>query len=141
MKVEVTVTIQQTPETVFTYMNDNEKFQQWSPAQNRRQLTDGPVGVGTQFAQTVSILGRSFESVTEVTAYDEPKLLAFKAISSPVPYESRLTLSPTEEGTKVEGTVEGEPGGFFKLAQPLIAAMLHKQTQDLLNKLKQFAEQ
>src|SRR5215469_9926348 len=136
MKADATVTIQQPPEKVFTYFKNVEKVQQWSPVKNMRQLTDGPVGVGSQFAQTVSVLGQHFETVTEVTAYDEPKLMAFKPTSSPIPYETRFTLSPTEEGTKVEVTIEGEPGGFFKLAQPLIAAALHKQIQDQLNKLK-----
>jgi carbon monoxide dehydrogenase subunit G len=141
MKTEGTITIRKTPKEIFPYLNDAEKIQQWTGVKNMRLLTDGPVGIGSKFAQTIAFLGQSFESVTEVTAYDEPQSLAIKSTSGPMPFEQRMTLSPTEEGTKLEIVAEGEPGGFFKLAQPLLAPALHKQLQDQLGKLKRLAEQ
>ena len=140
MKAEVTATIHQTPDNVFAYFKDVEKIQQWAPVTNMKLLTDGPISVGSKFSQTVSALGRSFEAITEVTAYEESKLYAFKSTSGPLPFEQRFTLTPTDEGTKLEIVSEGEPGGFFKLAQPLIAPAVHKQLQDQVNKLKQLLE-
>ena len=140
MKVEAAITIHQTPEVVFPYLSDPEKMIQWMPVKNVRLLTDGPVGVGSKFSLTASFLGQSAEIITEITAYDEPKLLAFKAPSGPVPFERGYTLSPTDEGTQLVMVAEGEPGGFFKLAQPLLASAVNKQVHDQLNKLKQLLE-
>jgi carbon monoxide dehydrogenase subunit G len=140
MKTEETVTIRRTPEEVFAYLSDADKIPQWAPAKVKL-LTDGPVGVGSQFSQTASVLGQSLESVTEVTAYDKPKHYAVKSISGPVPFEQRFTLSPTEEGTKLDAVLEAEPGGLFKLAQPLIAPAMHKQLKDVVNNLKRLLEQ
>jgi len=140
MKTEATIAIRQTPAKVFTYLNDVEKIQQWSPVKNMRLLTDGPVGVGSRFTQTISVLGQNLESETEITAYDEPNFFALKSISGPMSFEQHFTLSPTEEGTKLDAIIEGEPGGLFKLAQPLVAPALRKQLQDQLSKLKQLLE-
>jgi hypothetical protein len=141
MKTEAMITIQQTPEAVFSYFTDVEKIQQWSPVKNMRLLTDGPIGIGSQLTQTVNLLGQTLEPVTEVIAYDKPRLFAIKSTSGPIPFEQHFTLSPIAEGTKLEVIQTGEPGGFFKLAQPLLVTAIHKSLQDQLNKLKQLSEQ
>jgi carbon monoxide dehydrogenase subunit G len=140
MKTDATITIRQAPEVVFSYLTDIEKIQQWSPVENMKLLTSGPVDVGSQFSQTVSILGKSFESVTEVTANDPPTSYAFKAISGPMTFEQHFTLTPTTEGTKLDTTIEGEPGGLLKLAGPVLASAVNKQLNDQFQKLKQLLE-
>jgi carbon monoxide dehydrogenase subunit G len=140
MKTDATITIGQAPEVVFSYLTDVEKIQQWSPVENMKLLTNGPVGVGSQFSQTVSILGKSFESVTEVTANDPPTSFAFKAISGPMTFEQRFTLTPTAGGTKLDTVIEGEPGGLLKLAGPALAPAVNKQLNDQFQQLKQLLE-
>jgi len=140
MKVENIITLRQTPEVVFTYLSDPEKMIQWMPVKNVRLLTDGPVGVGSKFSLAASFLGQSLETIAEITAYDEPKLFAAKVTSGPMAIERGYTLLPTDEGTQLVIVAEGEAGGFFKLAQPLLASAMNKQVHDQLNKLKQLLE-
>jgi uncharacterized protein YndB with AHSA1/START domain len=140
MKAESAITIRKPPAEVFQYLKYAEKISQWTPVKGMRLLTEGPIGVGTQYAQTISVLGQNFESVTEIMEFDEPNLFVFKAISGPLPFLQRFTLSPTGDGTKLEAVLEGEPGGFFKLAQSLLAPAAHKQLHDQLHKLKHLLE-
>ena len=103
-------------------------------------ITSGPVGVGSQFSQTVSILGKSFDTVTEVTTSNPPTSYAFKSTSGPMAFEQRFTLTPIAEGTQLDTVIEGEPGGLLKLAGPVVASAVNKQLNDQLNKLKQLLE-
>ena len=141
MRAEVAVTIRRTPEEVFTYITDLENAPRWAPVKEMRQLSEGPVGMGSQLVQVITFMGQSFESKTEVTGYDPPEVFTFKSTSGPILFEQLFTLSPIEEGTQLEVVLEGEPGGFFKLAQPLIAPAAQKQLHEQVDKLKQLLEQ
>jgi carbon monoxide dehydrogenase subunit G len=141
MKTEVTVTIRRMPEEVFPFITDPENAPNWAPVKEMRQLSEGPINVGTKFVQVITFMGQSFKSATEITAYDEPTAFAFKSTSGPVPFEQRFLLSASEGGTKLEVILEGEPGGLFKLAQPLLKPTMEKQLHDQINKLKQLLEQ
>jgi carbon monoxide dehydrogenase subunit G len=141
VKTEASVTIRRQPEDIFPYLSDPEKFLQWSALKTMKPLTAGPAGLGSRFAQSMSILGQNFEGESEVVAYDPPKLIALKGTSGPIQVEYRYTLTPTADGTKLDVVAEGEPGGAFKLAQPLIGPTVHKQMQDNLNRLKKLLEQ
>ena len=59
------------------------------------------------------LLGREIESAVEVVEYDPPRRFVTQARSGPVPHRIETTLSITNEGTRVERVVEGEPGAFF----------------------------
>jgi hypothetical protein len=43
-------------------------------------------------------------------------------------------------GTQVTGTLVGEPGGFFKLAEPLLVSMIKRQFEADLANLKDLLE-
>ena len=51
-----------------------------------------------------------------------------------------MTFEPMDGGTRVNTTIEGEPGGFFKLAEPLIVSMSKRQFQSDLDNLKDLME-
>ena len=90
--------------------------------------------------QVIDFLGRTFETTTEVTGYDPPKAFAFKATSGPVLFEQHFTLSSTGGGTTVNAVLEGEPGGLFKLAGPLLQSTAQKQLDEQMGKLKKLLE-
>jgi uncharacterized protein YndB with AHSA1/START domain len=136
-----TVTIQQAPEKVFSYLTDFEKLQQWTPFKNVKMLTAGPMGVGSKFSQTVEIIGKTIESEVEVTDYQAPTLLALKSISGPVNFVQNFTLTPAAGGTELKVNMEGEPTGLLKVAQPLLKPAVEKQLNDQVKKLKQLLEQ
>ncbi len=85
-------------------------------------------------------LGRRMESEVEVTAYEPDRRFALKVVSGPVPFTYEQTLEPSDGGTAVKVLLEGEPGGFFKLAEPLVERAVRRQVQADFEQLKDILE-
>jgi len=140
LKAESTITIQRPIEEVFTYITNTQEVPKWAPVKELKQTSEGALGIGTTMIQLIEFMGRTFESTTEVTKYDPPNVFAFKTTSGPVPFEQHFTLSATGGSTKLNSVLEGEPGGFFKLAGPLLHPMAQKQMDEQMGKLKKLLE-
>lgn len=80
------------------------------------------------------------ETTGEITAYDPPRQSAWKAIKSPFPMNGATALESVAGGTRVTLTLDVEPGGFFKLAEPLLVKQQTSQMETDLAKLKQILE-
>ncbi len=104
------------------------------------QLSEGPLGVGSQFRVVGRFLGRRIEVVTECTAYEPNARYAFKTISGPIKVRTAFTFDSIEGGTKVTESIDAEFGGFFGLADPLVARMLGRQFATNLGNLKDLLE-
>ena len=62
------------------------------------------------------------------------------AATSPFPVTITYAVASADGGTKVEQTVDAEPAGFFKLAQPLLATMMKRQVQNDLDNFRDLME-
>ena len=51
-----------------------------------------------------------------------------------------MTYTAVPEGTKITTVVEGEPKGFFKLAEGLVVSSLEKNLEEDQNHLKAILE-
>ena len=47
-----------------------------------------------------------------------------------------VTFEPVADGTRVSQTIQAEPGGFFRLAEPLVVTMSKRQLQNDLDTLR-----
>jgi len=123
-------------------MANSENNPQWqSGAQEAMKTSEGPIGVGTTYTSVGRILGRQLESTVEYTAYESNKRFAGKTTSGPIPFQFETTFESTAEGgTKVTTSGEGDVGGFFKLAEPLVARMLKRQFKTDSANLKDLLE-
>lgn len=129
IKIENSIVINRPVDEIFEFMANAENNPQWqSGTQEAVKTSEGPIGVGTTFTSVSRLLGKRLESVVEYTAYEPNKRVAGKVTSGPVPFQFETTFEPAAEGgTKVTGGGEGDVGGFFKLAEPLVARMLKRQ--------------
>lgn len=64
----------------------------------------------------------------------------FKVTSGSIPAEIGYIVEAVEGGTKVTAVAEFETGGFFKLADPIIARMDQRQYETNLRNLKDLLE-
>jgi hypothetical protein len=80
------------------------------------------------------------ESTWEVTEHELNRKTAYKSTSGPIPYENSATLESVDEGTKVTLVGEYEVGGFFKLAEPIVARMGQRQADADFAMLKDLVE-
>jgi hypothetical protein len=80
------------------------------------------------------------ESTLEVTAYEPGRKFDLHVLEGPIPFDVRHTLDATNGGTRINFTLEGEPGGFFKLAEPIVARTSKRQVQSDFETLKEILE-
>ena len=101
---------------------------------------DGPPAVGTKTTWKQSFLGRQDNWVMETTEFEPNKTVAMRSLSGPFPIMYRYMFEPAEGGTRVTAFVESEPGGIFKLAEPLVATVAKRQLRASLENLKDLLE-
>ncbi len=140
LKIESSVVINRPLEDVFAVLSNVENNPKWSPIfLEVKKTSAGPIGVGTTYRGVAKFLGQRIETETEVTEYEPNRTIASKS-KSPFPVEVRQTFEPVEGGTRVNFTLNGEPGGFFKLAEPLVGTMARRSTEADLANLKDLME-
>jgi len=127
---------------VFDFVSNPANDTQWSSvAESREWTSEGPVGVGSTLRSAARFLGRKIESILEITIWDPPHQYAQKLVSGPFPFEFAAKLEPKENGTQLTINGEIEPGGFFKLAEGLIAKQAQKQLDTDFDALKLLLEE
>ena len=140
-KVESSTTIKRPVEDVFGVLSNPENDPKWqSGSLEAKQTSTGPIRVGTTARFVSKFLGRRIEVEGEITEFEPNRSFAARSKSGPFPLQLSVTFEPIEGGTRVNTTIEGEPGGFFKLAEPLIVSVSKRQSQSDLDNLKDLME-
>ena len=140
-KMETTIVINRSLEEVFAFTTNFENQPKWqSRLLEAQQTSEGPIGVGTKWRFVAKFLGQRIEFEQECIEYEPNRMYAGKSTSGPFPIEGRQTYNPVEGGTKLNVTVEVQPGEFFKLAEPLVVSMLKRLTDADLANLKDLME-
>ncbi len=140
-KLEQSVVINRPIEEVFAFVTDMEKSSQWmSELVEAKQTSEGPVGVGTTYMAVATPLGRRAESTQDVVEYEPNSKFAIKSTSGPVASRDEYTFEAVAGGTKVTRVATAEMGGFFRLAEPLVARMMRRQFKTNFANLKDLLE-
>ena len=132
VKIEASVDIDRPIDEVFAYVTDPAKTPEWSSMALECSLEgDGRIGVGSRIRTVGKFLGRRVEATSEVTEYDPPRKFAIQAVSGSGPVRGNIErrLESIGQGTRYHSTLTGESGGLFKLADPIVAALM-KRTVD-----------
>jgi uncharacterized protein YndB with AHSA1/START domain len=124
---------------VFNYMADPTKWPEWNSIVEESRPSETPLRVGTKIHQRAKFLGRKIESTFEVLEYEPNKRLVNQT-SDPFLTKITSTFEPEGGGTRVGAVIEGEPGGFFKLGEPILARIAKKQFQAQLDTVKELLE-
>ncbi len=141
MRIEESVQINRPLEEVYEYVANPENLPEWAgTAIEVRKDTPGPLLEGSTFTTVGKFLGRRFETPFEVTAHESPRRHAHKSTGGPFPLEWTLTFEELPGGTRLTQVAEGEPGGFFKLAGPLLERAVRRQFRTDLANLKDLLE-
>jgi uncharacterized protein YndB with AHSA1/START domain len=140
-KLEISTVIKRPVEEVFTLSSNPENYPKWFAGSTEvRKTSEGPIGVGATYRTVVIFLGRRIEGEIKVTEYEPNQRCATKSRSAPFPVENQTTFERVNGGTRVTVSTVAEPGGFFKLAEPLLVSMLKRQFEANLTTLKDLME-
>jgi uncharacterized protein YndB with AHSA1/START domain len=138
---EKVITINRPIEEVFAYVSDAGNGPKWQKALvEARRITEGPLGVGTQFTGVRKFMGRRMESVIQYTTYDPNKKVVFKTISGSSPFEQTFLFESTAGGTRLTTRLDLETSGLMGLAQPLIASGVKREVDESFGILKGMLE-
>jgi len=141
IKVEKSIIIHRPIEEVFAYLSDFRNIPQWqSGVVEVQQTPESPVGRGTRGTFVRTFLGRKIEMTVEVVEYEPNTKHTFKSTSGPMPTTVSRIFEPTAEGTKVTMAIEMQAGGFFALAEPLVARSLRRGVEADFGTLKDLLE-
>jgi uncharacterized membrane protein len=82
--IEVTRVIERPLEEVFRFAGDSENNPKWLGVFEKVQKTsEGPLGVGTTFKDVARMMGRRFETQSELTDYVPNRLYARRVTTGP----------------------------------------------------------
>lgn len=139
-KAEHTVVVERPPDEVFAYLTNLRNVPAWQSGSVEVREPEGSLGVGTTYVQVLKFLGRRIETTLEVVEFEPGQRFSLKTVAGPIPFEVRHTLEPAGTGTRLNVTLEGKPGGFFKLAEPLVERNAQRQIEQDFAKLKEMVE-
>jgi hypothetical protein len=139
---EKMIMIHRPVDEVFASVCDLQNSPQWQKGLvEARQITEGPVEIGTQYANVRKFTpGRNLESVFQCTTYELNKKIAFKTLSSLWPYEDIYLFESVDGGTRLVNRLELQISGWMTLAGPLIAFGLRSDMAANIRNLKDMLE-
>jgi uncharacterized protein YndB with AHSA1/START domain len=137
---QVSVLIESAPERVFAALIDVAAHTDWARGpQENRELSENPARMGTTWQQVGKFMGKNLVAECRVNVYEENRRFGFSG-DKPFPFQVVWALEPAASGTQLTMTTQSEPGGFFKIATPLLSKSLKSQMESDLLTLKALLE-
>ena len=126
---------------VFAFITNPNNMSKWNAAVvSMEQMTPGAVGVGTKFKNIGEMLGRRIEGEMQVITFEPDSKYGFQMNAGPMQMNVTLTFKTVGTGTKLNLNGQGNPAGFFKLAEGVMAGRVKSMMEDNLARLKSVLE-
>jgi len=126
---------------VFDFITNLENNPQWQYGSLESvQLSSGAMQVGTVFSSFGYFMGRRIQSDFEVTEFETNKSYGFDTISGPIQLQASYSFEALNRGTNVIVSSLINPGGFFKMVDPIVTRVARKQFKENLTRLKEILE-
>lgn len=139
---EKSIIINRPQQDVFDFVSNPANDSQWqSTTDSGKWTSEDSIGVGATQRSVGRFLGRKLETTSEVTAWDAPNHYAIKSVGGPMPFEFSMKLATVENGTELSVYGKAEFGGFFKLAEGVVAKQAEKQFETDMEALKLVLEE
>lgn len=104
MKLVLSTVINRPPDVVFEFfaVNHVHNHPRWDPHMELQQVSDGPVGVGTQIRRRQTRMGPPIEGVMDIVEFEPARafgaLIVDQTPNGPLEIHSRATLDPVDGG-------------------------------------------
>lgn len=133
--------IERTPADVFAYVTDPAKLATWQTnTVSAVAESDGPLRVGSRVREVHRAPGgKKIRELVEVAEYEPDRVFGLRMIQGP-PIHGRITLEPTERGTRFRFRVYGQPTGAARIVEPLFGFILKRNFRHFCLTLKRVLE-
>jgi uncharacterized protein YndB with AHSA1/START domain len=109
MKLELSQVIDRPPDEVFRFIAADHvpNHPRWDPKMELRQVTEGPIGVGTVIHRRQTHTGTPQEGTMEVVEFSPPSVFGMVIRDGPVEMHSRMTFAPhAPHATRITATLD-----------------------------------
>lgn len=109
MKIELSQVIDRPPAKVFQFIavDHVRNHPRWDPKMELKQLTEGPIGVGTVIRRRHTHTGSPVEGTMEIVEFVPDHALGMVIHDGPVEMHSRMTFEAEGlSGTRLTGTLD-----------------------------------
>ena len=141
VRIDHSVTIRRPIAEVWEFAANPENDVKSRSGVLRFSLTsDGPIGVDSSATEVLEFPGRRVEATWEVTEFRPIERFAFMTRSGHVSLEGTVSFESEGDGTRVVAAVQGESGGFLRVAEPLLARIARRRMENDHRTLKNILE-
>ena len=144
MSIDITVetTIGRPCEEVAGFAMDPANDTAWiGGISEARMITHGPLGLGSRVSRVASFLGKRIEYVNKVDELVPGERLVMRSVAGPFPMRITYEFADAEGGSVARIRVEGDAGGFYAIATPILRRKVCRSVAADLAALKRLLEQ
>jgi uncharacterized protein YndB with AHSA1/START domain len=140
-RVRASASIGASPDELFAFVADPATLPDWqSGIVSARQVTPGPVKIGSRAHVVREMLGQRLAVDLTVTGYDPGHRLALKSAASGIEVEATLLLTPADGGAATDLTFEMAIRArsiFMAPAEGMVAGAAQKDIAESVARLRE----
>lgn len=123
-----TIDSTRSPEDAFDYLARFSNAREWDPsAVSAKDLTNGPVRLGSEFEVVVRTFGRELPFRYRVTEYERPERVVVRAERGSITSQDTMTVTALPGGgSAVTYHAELLTSGLWRLLGPVLAASFRR---------------
>jgi len=143
MYFDMSITIHRSPEDVFGFLRDKDKYPQepGSPVLVLEQTTPGPAGLGTRYREVLQMLPFvRGEILSVVTCFEPGRRLEEDFEGAGMTGHLAYSFAPAHGGTRLTQRETVRTRGALRMLEPLIERMLSRQLWRRLEDIKAILE-
>jgi uncharacterized protein YndB with AHSA1/START domain len=142
VRITESITIERPVGDVWAVLTDLESHARWRPALREfRQVSDGPLRVGTRIREVLSWRGREIVLADEVTVLDPERRLSISGGWEAAEFDLDLLLEPRPTGTAVTFDWTMRPKSLLmRVATPFLGRPMRRASIEELEGLEAYVE-
>jgi len=126
---------------VFDFVADERNEPRFNPQMTAvDKVSDGGIGLGTQFRAEVMSGGRPLSMLIEFVNFDRPNRLGSRTTMPGMVILGELTFEGVGDATRMRWAWTMQPTGAMRLLKPLIVVMGRRQEREIWTSLKRCLE-
>lgn len=139
--IATSVEIARSPEDVFAYITDVPRHPEWQEGLVSATLeTEGQPRVGSRVVHKRKLGFGTVAITSEITAFDPPRVVAFRGLGGPIRAEGSQRVEPAGEGSRVSLEMEMRGHGLGVLMLPMARRQASRQVAESHQNLKRILE-
>jgi hypothetical protein len=134
------IVINQPVDKVFGYITNVANHTAWQAGILNATITPaGPVAVGSIYHYTTEVMGRKYETQTQVSGFELNKKWAIKTVGVPRPVETVYLFEALGNTTRLTISMD-LTGGYPAAAEGMVKAQMQKSFDEQAQRVKKMLE-